>query len=56
MTSERSDSVLIAVIAAFTILGSIAILKGLNGILFSVVIAAIAGIVGLKFPTPKFMK
>ena len=56
MTSKRSDLVLISIIAAFTILGSVAILKGLNGILFSVVIAAIAGIAGLKFKTPKFME
>ena len=43
-------------IAGLVILELAAIWKGIDGVLFSVVIATIAGVAGLTLPTPKFLK
>ncbi len=43
-------------IAAITLLEVVALLKGLNGSLLRLVVATIAGLVGLAIPTPKVFK
>ena len=39
-----------------TLLEGIALLKGINGTLLTIVIAVIAATAGVSIPTPKFMK
>jgi len=52
----KSERIIIAAIAAITILESIALLKGIDGALFMVALAAIGGLAGWISPQPKFLK
>lgn len=52
----KNGRVIIAAIASLTILESIALLKGIDGTLLMLVLAAIAGLAGWTFPQPKFLK
>ena len=47
---NKSIWVLITAIASLTILEVVAMLKGLDGYLFSFIVVAIAGIAGFKMP------
>ena len=49
-------AVVIAVIVSITVLETVALMKGINGILFSSVLGILALLAGLKLPTPKIMK
>lgn len=50
---QRSKIVLVAGLSALTIIESVALLNGINGTLLMVVVAVIAGVVGVSIPTPK---
>ena len=53
---EKSDKVVMAAIAGLTIIESIALFKGVDGVLLTVIVAAIAGAAGwVGLPQPKFM-
>ena len=43
-------------IVSLTILEVVALCKGIDGTLFTIIIAAVAGLGGLILPTPKFLK
>ena len=47
---DKNIWVLIAAIASLTVLEMVAILKGLDGYLFSLIVVTIAGIAGFKMP------
>ena len=47
---EYPKEVIIAAIAGIVILEAIALLKGLNGFLFGIAVAAVAGLAGLVSP------
>lgn len=49
-------SIIITGIICITILEAIALAKGINGILLTVVIGVIAGALGVAVPTPKVMR
>ncbi len=49
----KSPKVVIAAIAGLVILEAIALFNGINGTLFSLVIAAVAGLGGWAIPFPK---
>ena len=49
-------SVVLTAIGCLTLLEIIALYKGIDGTLFSIIIAAIAGLAGLVIPTPKFLQ
>ncbi len=56
MTVKKQEvnwKVLVAAIAGLTIIEVIALLKGINGTMLAIMIAAIAGLAGLSIPTPK---
>ena len=53
---KRSDRVLMSVIAAITIIEVVALLKGVNGFLLTIVVGALMGLVGLRVPTPKILQ
>ncbi len=56
MTVKKQEvnwKVLVAAIAGLTIIEFIALLKGINGTMLAIMIAAIAGLAGLSIPTPK---
>ncbi len=44
--------IIVAVIISITILETIALMKGINGMLFSGVLIILAGLAGLVIPTP----
>ncbi len=48
--------IIITAIICLTILESIALFKGINGTIFSLMIAVIAGLAGLVMPTPNIAK
>ena len=52
----KDGKIIISAIFGIVILEIVALLKGIDGILFSLVIATIAGLAGWTIPTPKFMK
>ena len=49
-------SILITAIVCITLLEAWALALGINGILLTTVIAALAAIAGVTIPTPKFLK
>ena len=49
-------AVVIAVIISITILEVVALMNGIDGILFSSVLGILALLAGLKLPTPNIMK
>lgn len=53
---EKKTSIVITAIVCLTLLECVALLKGINGTLFSLIIAVIAGLAGLVIPTPKLLK
>ncbi len=48
--------VIVAAIAGITILESIALLKGINGTILTIVVGAIAGLAGLAAKTPECLQ
>ena len=52
----RNGKVIIAAIAGLVIIEAIALLKGIDGALFSLVAAIIGGLAGWSFPQPRFLK
>ena len=48
--------IVITAIACLTLLELAALYKGINGSLFTIIIAVIAGLAGLVLPTPKILK
>lgn len=51
--AEKPTAIILAAIAGLVILEIVALLKGINGTLFTMVIAVIAGIGGWAIPSPK---
>ena len=49
-------NIVITAIVCLTLLECVALLKGINGTLFSFIIAVIAGLAGLVTPPPKILK
>lgn len=54
--SNRSDKVVLAAIASITILDGIALLMGIDGVLFMTSLAAVAGLAGYVLPQPNMAK
>ena len=52
----KNGRIVIAAIISLTVLEVVALSKGIDGALFSLVAAAIAGLAGWSFPQPSFMK
>ena len=52
----KDGKVVIAAILGIVILDIVALLNGIDGVLFSVAVAAIGGLAGWTIPAPKFMK
>ena len=48
--------IIVTGIVCITALEAIALLKGINGTLLTVIVAAIAAMVGVAIPTPKVLK
>ncbi len=48
--------IVITAIVCLTLLELVALYKGINGLLFTTIIAVIAGLAGLVLPTPKILK
>jgi len=56
MTKNKTNyKVVITAIASLTILECVALCNGINGTIFSLVIAIVAGLAGLTIPTPKIL-
>ncbi len=53
---RRDYRIVICAICALTVLEVTALLKGVNGTLFGIIVAAIAGIAGLMVPFEKVRK
>ena len=51
----HNKTVLIGILC-LTIIEVIALLKGINGVVLTMVIGIIAAAIGITIPTPKFMK
>ena len=60
MTTKKKEQIdwriVIAGIAALTLLEIVALLKGINGTLLSIVIAMIGLVIGITIPLPKVLK
>jgi len=57
MTKQKVKwQVVVAVIAAITILEAIALFKGIDGKLLTIVIGVLAVMAGIVIPTPKVLK
>ena len=54
--TKINSNVIIAAICCITLLEALALLKGINGILFTTVIGVIAAIIGVTIPTPKILQ
>lgn len=52
----KSRSIVITAMVCLTLLGCVAMLVGMNGTLFSFIVAVIAGLAGLITQTPKWLK
>ncbi len=50
------SSIIITAIICLTLLELVALLAGINGSLFTIIIAVIAGLAGWVMPTPKILK
>ena len=53
---EKKTSIVITAIICLALLECVALLSGINGTLFSLTVAIIAGLAGLATPTPKILK
>ena len=53
---KTNKSITITAIIAVAVLEAIALLMGYNGYLLTAVVAVIAGLGGLAYPTPKVLK
>jgi len=53
---QINASVIIAGIAALTILEACALFNGINGTLFTIVVVVIAAAIGVTIPTPNILK
>ncbi len=56
LKQKSNLNVVVCAIASLTLLEVIAMLKGINGTLFSFIIATIAGLAGLSMEKPKIFK
>jgi len=54
--TKTNTPVIITALICITILELYALSQGINGVLLTTVIAAIAALVGVVFPTPKILK
>jgi len=52
----KNGRIVIAAILTLGVLEVVALIKGIDGTLFSLVIAAVAGLAGWSAPQPGFMK
>lgn len=53
---ETKDKTVIIGIACLTVVEVIALLKGINGVVLTMVVGIIAAAIGISVPTPKFMQ
>jgi len=53
---KNNINLVICAIVCITFLEAIALSNGINGTIFKIVLAAIAGFVGLVIPTPKLLR
>lgn len=51
-----NTSVLVTALICITILESLALLKGFDGTLLTIIVGVIAALAGVVIPTPKFLK
>ena len=56
MEQKVKTEVIIVAMGCITSLMIIAMLKGMDGVLLTTVIAVLAGLAGLIYPTPKILK
>ena len=55
LLDTRSNPVVIGIVC-LTLIEVVALLKGINGVVLTMVIGIIAAAIGIIIPTPKFMK
>ncbi len=53
---NKKKSIVISAIVCLTLLELAALYKGINGSLFTIIVAVIAGLAGWVMPTPKILK
>lgn len=56
INNARSDKIVMTCIGALVILEAIALMNGINGIIFTMVVGAICAFGGLIIERPRFMK
>ena len=52
----KKKGIVITAIVCLTVLELMALYKGINGSLFTIIVAVVAGLAGLVIPTPKILK
>ena len=53
---NKKKGIVISAIVCLTLLELAALYKGINGSLFTIIVAVIAGLAGWVMPTPKILK
>ncbi len=53
---DKKKGIVITAIVCLTLLELAALYKGINGSLFTIIVAVVAGLAGLVLPTPKILK
>ncbi len=56
MKNKRNSTVIISAILGLSAIEVVALFKGVNGQLMTLMVAVIAGLGGLMIPTPKILK